>query len=109
MTFLGIFPLDVKDIIFAWRGACEMDVRWGCSHKVRIPMQGAEWPCEVDAWEWSCEVGMVMQGGNGHMQGDFFGGGREDSIRHAQEVGMVTQGGNGHARWEWPCKVGMVM
>ena len=55
MIFLGIFVREVNGIIFTWRGAGEMDVRWGCSHKVRIPMQD-----DNGHMLGGCKVGMVM-------------------------------------------------
>ena len=112
--FLGIFPCEMKDIIFTWRRGWEMDVRWGCSCKVKIPTQGenghVRWLQGGNGharWEWSHEVGMVMWDGNGHTRWEW-----------SCKVGMVTQGdflgvvegtsSELHKRWEWTCKVGMV-
>ena len=39
--FLGIFPQEVKDIIFAWRGACEVRLN-PCKVRLKQTLENSE-------------------------------------------------------------------
>ena len=104
--YCGFFPREVKNIIFALRGA----------HKVRrMFMQSAKAPCEVQmaiqGENAPHKVEMAIQGENAPhkvemaMQGE----------NAPHKVEMAMQGENAphkvemsHARWKWPEKVKML-
>ena len=102
MTLLGIFPCKVKDIIFVWRGACKVDMRWELPHEVRIVMWGdfcmVEGTTQHEGMWGGCEVRIATWGKNVHTRW----------LLHGWE-GQLTIQTQGGQRWEWLHEVRMVM
>ena len=99
-----------QDIIFAWRGAHEVGMRWDCCMRW-------EWSCEVTFAWWqgqldmrACEVTFLTHGENGHTGWlcAVAGTTRHEGMWGGHEATFPTRGENGHMKWDlqshlaWP-------
>ena len=56
VTFLGIFPREVEDIIFVWRGAREVRLS---PHEVRLKRTSENSKTKMGEWGWVIRLGQV--------------------------------------------------